>query len=618
MFKFLASNGNSFILFLLIASLSLTLGNRSLAQPDIQELTQRLNGIEAELEPVLDSFMASGFSVSVVAKDQIIYAKGFGYRDYENKVPADANTLYAIGSCSKAFTAALLGQLREEEKVDFDESPRKYLPELTFFNNEMNNGIVLKDLMCHQTGLPRHDLSWYLFPTDSKKELIKRVAHQEPFTGVREKWYYNNFMFLAQGLIAEEITGKSWEENVAEHFFTPLGMARSNSTIDGLTSGENAAVGYDVKDDKIHKMDYYNIAAMGPAGSINSSVNEMANWVITWLNGGIYQGDTILPARYVRDAISSQSIIGAALPGKEHPDLHFSNYGFGWFMSSYKGHYRVEHGGNIDGFSANTCFFPSDSIGIVVLTNQNGSPIPAMVRNIVADRLLEVERSDWTKELKAQIDKGREAQEKAMANSNSNRKTGTKPSHLLQEYAGEYSHPGYGSFDLVVKNDSMFAAFPIKKFYLSHYHYDIFEPREVTESGVDTSAFAPGFDLNMNFMTNNAGEISGMSIKADPTLDPIEFKRTPEAIEVDPESLKEFVGEYDLSGMTPKVYLKGEDTLYLFIQGQPEYELFPIDTDTFAIKVLDGYKLEFKRDEDKKITSVLFIQPNGTFEAKRK
>lgn len=615
MIRSLTSTVNGLALFLLIASLSIT--NLCLAQPGIEELTQRLEGIEAELEPVLDSFMAAGFSVSVVAKDQVIYAKGFGYRDYEHKVPADANTLYAIGSCSKAFTSSLLGLLREEEKVDFDESPRKYLPELTFFNNDMNNGIVLKDLMCHQTGLPRHDLSWYLFPTPSKKELIKRVAQQEPFTGVREKWYYNNFMFLAQGLIAEEITGKSWEDNVEEHFFKPLEMTRSNSIIDGLASGENAAFGYELKDDKIRKMDYYDIAAMGPAGSINSSVREMANWVITWINGGIYQGDTILPARYVREAMSSQSIIGAALPGEKHPDLHFSNYGYGWFMSSYKGHYRVQHGGNIDGFSANTCFFPSDSIGIVVLTNQNGSPVPSVVRNIVADRLLDVEKSDWTKELKAQIDEGREAQEKAMANRNSSRKTGTKPSHLLQEYTGEYSHPGYGNFELAVENDSLFAIFPIKKFWLRHYHYDVFEPLEVTKSGIDTAALPPGFDLNMNFKTNNAGEISGMSLKAEPTLDPIEFKRTPKAIEVDPESLKEFVGEYDLSGMTPKVYLKGEDTLYLFIQGQPEYELFPIDTDTFAIKVLDGYKLEFKRDDDK-IISVLFIQPNGTFEAKRK
>jgi CubicO group peptidase (beta-lactamase class C family) len=599
--------------------LALLLSLFTLYHLSAQNVAKRLEGIEKELNAVLDSFQAPAFAVSVVAKDKIIYAKGFGYRDYENKIPADANTLFAIGSCTKAFTTSVLGLLREKGELSFDESPRAYLPDLKFFNDEMNNGIVVKDLMAHRTGLPRHDLSWYLNPSDSKRELIKRVAHQEPFTGVRQTWYYNNFMFLAQGLIAEEITGKSWEENVAEHFFQPLGMTRSNLDIDAMKKSENAALGYELTDEKeIRKMDYYDIAGMSPAGSINSSVNEIANWVIAWINGGIFQGDTILPASFVQEAISSQAIVGAATPGKEHPDLHFANYGYGWFLSSYKGHYRVEHGGNIDGFSANTCFFPSDSIGIVVLTNQNGSPVPSVVRNIISDRVLGLEYSDWTKEIKGQLDEALLNQEKGRAASVSDRKSGTRPSHLLEEYAGEYTHPGYGTFELTVENDSLFAQFPIKKFWLRHYHYDTFEPLEVTASGIDTAGLSPGFDLRMNFSANNTGEIDGMRVKLEPALDPIKFKRSPKATEVDSETLPIYEGEYTLSGMTTKVYIKEGNTLYLFVPGQPEYELTPIGRHKFAIKILDGYKLEFKASELGQITSVLFIQPNGTFEATRK
>ncbi len=150
-------------------------------------------------------------------------------------------------------------------------------------------------------------------------------------------------------------------------------MSSSNFTIDDLKKNKDAAFGYTVyKDSLIRKTDYYNINAMGPAGSINSNVTEMANWAITWINGGKFNGKEILPATYVKEAMSSQMIIGAGLPDKEIPDAHFSNYGFGWMLSSYRGHYRVEHGGNIDGFSASTSFYPSDSIGIIVLTNQNG------------------------------------------------------------------------------------------------------------------------------------------------------------------------------------------------------------------------------------------------------
>src|SRR5436190_22024688 len=136
---------------------------------------------------------------------------------------------------------------------------------------------------------------------------------------------------------------------------------------------------------------------MNPAGSINSSVTEMANWVITWINGGKYKGKEILPSPYVQDAISSQMVISGGVPDKENPVIHFSNYGLAWFLASYRGHYRVEHGGNIDGFSASTCFFPSDSIGIIVLTNQNGSIVPGIVRNTIADRLFGLNKIDWNK-----------------------------------------------------------------------------------------------------------------------------------------------------------------------------------------------------------------------------
>jgi hypothetical protein len=205
-----------------------------------------------------------------------------------------------------------------------------------------------------------------------------------------------------------------------------------------------------------------------------------------------------------------------------------------------------------------------------------------------------------------------------LASRTSNRKTGTKPSHLLPEYAGEYTQPGYGTFEIVAKNDSLFAHFPIKTFWLKHYHYDVFQPLEVTPAGIDTSDLAPGFDLSMNFQTNNAGEISSMLMKLEPALDPIEFKRSPKAVDLDPKALNAYIGAYELSGMTTEVFLKKENVLYLKVPGQPEYELFPTGADRFAIKVLEGYNLQFKKDAQGKVTSVLFIQPNGTFEAKRK
>lgn len=574
---------------------------------------KRLAGVDTELQKVLDTWQAPGFAVAVIEKNKIVYTKGFGYRDYENKLPVTPNTLFAIGSCTKAFTSSVLGMLREEKKMDFNESPRTYFPELKFFSSEMDESIIMKDLMSHRTGLPRHDYSWYLFPTESTDSLIQRIAHQEPFTGVREKWYYNNFMFLMQGSIAEKITGKPWAENVKEKILDPLGMTRSNFTLAEWKKSDDAAFGYELeKQTTIKRMDYYNIAAMSPAGSINSSVNEMSNWVIAWINGGKFKGKAVLPVSYVTEAMSSQMVVSPALPDKENSDVHLSNYGYGWFLASYKGHYRVEHGGNIDGFSASTSFFPSDSVGIVVLVNQNGSSVPSVVRNILADRMLNVSKTDWNTNLKAKQDKALKDQKEAEKTKSSSKVKGTRPSHSKQEFSGRYAHPGYGSFDLVVERDSLFAKFKLTKLWLRHYHYDVFEAFEA-KTKVDTTAS----QLLFNFATNEGGDISKVSLKIEPTLEPIDFKRTPIKMDVDKATLEKYAGEYELGGMVAKFYLKTGETLFLTVPGQPEYELIATGMSKFSIKSLDGFKIEFT-DNGGKIAEAIFIQPNGTFKAKKK
>lgn len=576
-----------------------------------------LKGIERELNDILDATKAPSFAVAIVKGKKIIYAKGFGYSDYENKIPADANTLYAIGSSTKAFTSSILGQLREEDKMFFEESPMKYIPDFKFYNDEMNNNIIIKDLMCHRTGLPRHDDSWYLFPTNNKDSLLHRVEYQEPFTGVREQWHYNNFMFLAQGVIAEHITGKSWEENIKERFFKPLSMTRSTVSIVEIEKSSNAAIGYELKKDSIiSKIDYYDIAAMSPAGSISSSVNDMSNWLITWINNGKFNNKQILSQTYVNEAISSQMVINGKLPDKEFPAIYMSNYGYGWVISSYKGHYQVEHGGNIDGFSASVAFFPSDSIGVVVLTNQNRSAIPRLVRNTVADKLLKTKKTDWSKnfiERKLEIKKSKK---EAKAEKTSSKIENTKPSHLLQNYTGKYSNSGYGEFNINNQNDSLFANFKLKTFYLRHVHYDIFELLEVTKTGIDTTDSG---SLRLNFNTNDDGKISLVKIKMEKALDhPIEFKLKQNILVVDNTTLEKYVGVYELAGAPIKIYIKNETKLYVFIKGVPECELLATDKHKFSGKTLKGLKIEFLESDDKSINELIFTQPNGSFKVKRK
>ena len=570
--------------------------------------------LDKKLNELLKASNTPGFSIAIVRGDQVIYSKGFGYSDLETQQKVDNNTLFAIGSTSKAFTTALLGIMEEEHDLSFDDSPRKYLPELEFFNDLLNTELTIKDLVCHRSGMPRHDYSWYLFPTESKDSLLARVKYQEPFADLRTQWYYNNFGYLIQGMITAKITGKSWEDNIRERYFIPLDMKRSNLTIAELQQQSNIAKGYEWANLETTKpLDYFNIAAISPAGSINSSAAEMSNWLKVWLNNGKYNGKQVLPESYIKKAINPLFLVGSGIADPAFPDQHLNSYGYAWFVSSYKGHYRLEHGGNIDGFTANVSLFPSDSLGIVILCNQDGSLLPSLARNAVSDILLNVKATDWVKYLNEKIGLAKILLATAKSGSEESRVKGTTPTHSLEEFQGNYTHPAYGTVKLVVENDSLFAKFPVKKFYLEHWHYDVFNPLEVKNRAIDTST-AQG--LLFHFSMNDQGEIASLKLKLEPTLDAMEFERTPFSAQVDVSKLNDYVGEYELSGMKIKISLDGKSGLLMDVPGQPQYTLIPISDSEFTLKGIPGYKARFGINKDK-VIELHMVQPNGTFTAKK-
>ena len=575
---------------------------------------KKFTGLDTAFARVLKDWHAAGFAVAVVLKDKVVYAEGFGYRDYEKKIPVTPNTLFAIGSCTKAFTASLIGVLNKEGKIDLDKPVRNYMPDLKFYNNEMNDHITLRDMMCHRTGLPRHDISWYLFPSHSRDSLLTRIQYMEPSAGLREKWQYNNFMFMALGAIVEKITGKPWEENIREKLFTPLGMTNSDVSLADWTKSNEESLGYEVeKDSIIKKQDHYDIAAMSPAGSINSSVNDMAKWVALWIHGGKLNGKEFVPPDFVTDAITVQMAAGGGLPDKDMPDLYFSGYGFGWFLSSYRGHYRVEHGGNIDGFSASTCFYPTDSIGIIVLSNQNGSSVPSVVRNLIADRMLGLKYYDWETYLKSRSDLAKAKEKAAEIKKVKDTAAVGKDSHSLKDYEGVYSNPGYGPFEITLKRDSFFVSTPRMNLWMQHKNYDIFSLWPIDDKeGIDTI----GMSFLVQFNTNLSGDIESASIQLEASVKPIVFTRVGK--EVSKDILQSYVGEYEISSVTIKVYIKGGNDLFMMVPGQPEYNLVPADKDKFSLKNLSGFSVQFSRNDKNEIDGLLSIQPNGTFKAKKK
>ena len=273
-------------------------------------------------------------------------------------------------------------------------------------------------------------------------------------------------------------------------------------------------------------MEYFDLASMSPAGSINSNVNDMAKWLMLWIGGGKYRGKEILPPQFTKEAISSQMIVSGALPEKKTPDIYLRNYGFGWFISSYRGHYKVEHSGHIDGFSAMTTFYPTDSIGVVVFCNLDYSSMPEVVRDLLSDRVLRLKYKDWESEAYndylAGMAKAKETR-KAVANY---RKTGTQASHPLDDYTGTYTPALSESFELQLKNDTLFMQLPKESLWLQHIHYDVFEPVN------DNPIFEYFGNTKIIFRMNDSGNIASASV-AFPLMKPVLFTKLPKALAED-------------------------------------------------------------------------------------
>ena len=570
---------------------------------------KRLAGLDTAVARILKDWKAPGATVAIVEKNKVVYSGGFGYRDIEKKLPVDENTLFAIGSCTKAFTASMIGQLAKDGLLDIDKPVRNYLPELKFYNEYLNDHVTLRDMMTHRTGLPRHDYSWY-GSTASRMELLKRIEFQEPTAELREKWQYNNFMFMSQGVVLEKLTNKSWESNIQERLFTPLGMSQTVVAMSDMQKSTNRSLAYTIHNDSVAiAIPYKNIDAIGPAGSINSCSKDMARWLLAWINGGKYNDQEIIPSNHVNQAMQIQMANGT-VPSGDNVDVQNYGYGFAWMISSYRGHYRVEHGGGIDGFITTTGFFPTDSIGIFV-SSCTGA-VSASIRNWVADRMLNLPYRDWERIQRDQFVKGRLAQLMSPKKvDSSNLIMNTKPTLALKEYSGRYTNKGYGTMKVTEMDGKLIAEFNGMSFKLNHKHYDLFAGKP------EGPQFEDAEDNEIFFSMGKDGKVANLSTQLEAGLADIVFTKDMDMAPLTKQDLEKYAGEYTLGPQAVSFVIRN-NTLFALLPPQPDYELVPIGKDEFKLKILDSYKVKFKLDDKGKALEASFIQPNGTFVAKRK
>ena len=577
-------------------------------QPTDADVAGKLKDFDAWMAKTVKDWNVPGIGVGIVVGDRLVFAKGYGYRDYGQKLPFTPTTLYQIASNSKLFTSVAAGFLVEEGKLTWDKPIRESAPAIQFSSDYLNQTVTLKDMLAHRTGITRHDTIWYQAP-DSRKELFQKLKYMEPKEAPRTVFLYNNMMYAASGYLVELQSGKTWEDFVRERIFAPLEMTHSLFAVADMVKQKDFGVAYTEKRDsfEIYKIPYYeDTAGMAPAGAIISSLEDMSHWLIALMNEGKYKGKQVLPARVLREtiqpAIALPNTAGEARGWWENLN---PAYGMGRMSSSYRGHLLTYHGGDLDGFHSQVSFMPQEKIGVLVaVIGDHAAPLYNYVSYNVYERLLGMSQTPWTaRGLEVRL-KNKKAGTESRTKVGADQVKNTHPSHPLAEYVGVYEHPAYGTLTITERDGQLQFDFHRITFAMTHFHYDRFDTPDDERYG----------KWSVNFLTNPQGDVD----KASMSLDEAEatFTRRPETL--DPAVLRGLAGTYETpTGTKFQVVLKESGSLVLVLPGQPERRLIPYKALKFHVPEFADEIWEFVV-QNGQATAVRQRDPSGEFTYPRK
>ncbi len=550
-------------------------------------IESRLAGFDAYMAQVLKDWNVPGIGVGIVVKDKLVFAKGYGYRDYGKQLPFTATTTQPIASNTKLFTAIAAGLLVDEGKLDWDKPIRQYVPSIKFYNDDLDRTITIRDMLSHRTGITRHDLIWYKSDF-TQKDLFERLRYLEPSEAPRSVFLYNNMMYSGAGYAIELVSGKPWETFVRERILTPLGMTRTTFTIDEMLKTPEPGVPYTERRDttELYRIPYYSDAiGVAPAGAINSSITDVSKWLIALMNDGAVDGRQVLPKAAIKQTLApSIALPNTNLEVRGWGEILNAAYGMGRWTASYRGHLIAYHGGDLPGFHSQVSTMPYDSIGVIVFViGDHAAPLYNIVSYNVYERLLGLSLTPWSERQNAIRLKSKEAGKAARTKAGGGRVSGTKPSHDLDAYAGEFEHPAYGVLTISDVEGSLTFDFHKIRLPLSHFHYDRFDTPDDEQNG----------KWSVNFLTNPQGEID----KAEMSLDQaaVTFTRRVPAALSSVDTLRQFVGTYQTpSGGKFDVVIRPGDTLAIRSPDGTFLNLIPWQPNRFHIKEFADVVYEFR------------------------
>ncbi len=579
-----------------------------LAASGVQAQTAPLADIDKLIEQELVLWHMPGISVAVVKDGKIILLKGYGKRNLEKNLPMTENTVQPVASVSKNITVASLATLVRDGKLSWDKPVREYFSDFRMNTEYATSTLTIRDMVSHRTGLPRHDFTWFRGPSN-REQLYQHLRYLELSAEPRARFQYNNLMFMTAGYLGGRIAGSSWEQLVQKQIFTPLNMKTASFFVKDMAATPEVGVGYDFDDNyKPSPVAYTDGENIGPAGSINASARDVAQYLLMLTGKGKFEGKTIIRESDLIEMSNPQMTMPDA---RRFAELGPQSYGMGYFLYSYRGERFVQHGGNLPGLNSLLSFMPQHNIGVYVAINGSGSGMRDVITYAIYDRLLGLKPIDWSARMRDIRDKGKASRDNAKAQKLSPRKQGTHPAHAMAEYTGEYEHPAYGivRFD-GAGSDAMKVTFNGIASPLPHFHYEIFETPDDPLNEIGATKFDFRTDLN--------GDVSSVSVLFEPAVKPIVFTKKADKRFTDPAFLRPFTGSYDIGANVAVFALREDNVLTLSIAGQAVRELVGIAGNRFSVKDLNGYTIEFLTDSSGAITQAAFYQPNGNFVAKKK
>lgn len=493
-----------------------------------QKISAQTDSIPSFVKDSLDNYVNKaladwqipGLSVCVVKNGKVIVMKGYGVKETGTNDKVDENTLFMIGSNSKAFTATALALLDAEKKLSLDDKVQKWLPDFKLYDPWVAKEANIRDLLCHRLGFETFQGDFMYFDSDlSTAEVREKMGKLKPMYGFRSKWGYTNCAFMTAGEIIPKVTGKPWADFVTERIFKPLGMNNTLALTKDIDAAPNKCAAHTVVHGVLKKIPYGHIDNLAPAGSISSSVNDMSKWVMMQLNNGKLDGREIIPASAIAQTRTPYSILGNG--GPIFNKGHFALYGLGWFLAEYEGRKIVSHTGGVNGFVTSVTLIPEEKLGIIVFTNTDANIFFEALKLEIMDAYLGLPYRNYSKAGGAFSKQNEAVQKVFLKKEKDTIAMHQKMDMPVASYAGNYTHDVYGKMTITLENDKLIARF-------EHHHGRYAELEALGGSRFLATFNDPLYGIKVWPFTLEKGKVKSVTVKVADFVEftPYEFIKT--------------------------------------------------------------------------------------------